>query len=96
MARVGLDVAGYEPRDELPTNFALDGPVVWIPIQAGRVYFFGNPARRFNEISTIRLCRVLLADAETFVDIGAHVGLYLSSLLPFVGPERPGLLRAAS
>jgi FkbM family methyltransferase len=53
-------------------------------------YFFGNPARRFNETSTIRLCRALLADAGAFVDIGAHVGLYLWSLLPLFGPERPG------
>jgi FkbM family methyltransferase len=90
IARVGLDVANYEPTEELPTNFALDGLVVWIPIQAGRVYFFGNPARRFNEVSTIRLCRALLADADAFVDIGAHVGLYLWSLLSFFGPERPG------
>jgi FkbM family methyltransferase len=90
IARVGLDVASYEPADELPTNFALDGPVVWIPIQAGRVYFFGDPARRFDEVSTIRLCRALLADAGAFVDIGAHVGLYLWSLLPLFGPERPG------
>lgn len=51
---------------------------MWIPIQAGRVYFFGNPARRFNEVSTIRLCHALLADAGAFVDIGAHVGGYIS------------------
>jgi hypothetical protein len=31
-ARLGLDAASDEPRDELPTNFALDGPAVWIPI----------------------------------------------------------------
>jgi hypothetical protein len=46
IARVGLDVAHYRGTDELPTNFAINGPVVWIPISAGRVYFFGNPARR--------------------------------------------------
>ena len=90
IARVGLDVAHYDPTDELPTNLALDGPIVWIPIQAGRVYFFGNPARRFNEDSTLRLCHALLADAGAFVDIGAHIGLYLWSLLRFFGPERTG------
>jgi hypothetical protein len=57
IARVGLDVARYRGTDELPTNFAINGPVVWIPIGAGRVYFFGNPARRFGEASTIRLRR---------------------------------------
>ena len=66
IARVGLDVAHYDPTDELPTNLALDGAIVWIPIQAGRVYFFGNPARRFNEDSTLRLCHALLADALEF------------------------------
>jgi FkbM family methyltransferase len=87
---VGLDVAQYRGTDELPTNFAIKGPTVWIPIRAGRVYLFGNPAKRFGEASTIRLCRALLADAGAFVDIGAHVGLYLWSLLPLFGPTRPG------
>jgi hypothetical protein len=77
IARVGLDVAEYRDSDELPTNLAINGPAVWIPIRAGRVYLFGNPAKRFGEVSTIRLCRGLLADAGAFVDIGAHVGLYL-------------------
>jgi FkbM family methyltransferase len=90
IARVGLDVAEYRDSDELPTNLAINGPAVWIPIRAGRVYLFGNPAKRFGEVSTIRLCRGLLADAGAFVDIGAHVGLYLWSLLTLFGPNRPG------
>jgi len=90
IARVGLEVANYHPADELPTNLALRGPVVRIPINAGRVYFYGDPAKRFGEASTIRLCRALLADAGAFVDVGAHVGLYLWALLPLLGPERPG------
>jgi FkbM family methyltransferase len=90
IARVGLDVANYDPADELPTNLALRGPVVRIPINTGRVYFYGDPAKRFDEASTIRLCRALLADAGAFVDVGAHVGLYLWALLPLLGPERPG------
>jgi hypothetical protein len=32
IARVGLDVARYRGTDELPTNFAINGPIVWIPI----------------------------------------------------------------
>jgi FkbM family methyltransferase len=90
VARVGLDVAQYRVDDELETNLAIDGPAVRIPIRAGRVYLFGNPAKRFDEASTIRLCRALLADAGSFVDIGAHVGLYLWSLLGLFGPTRPG------
>jgi FkbM family methyltransferase len=90
IACVGLDVAQYRDDEELPTNFAIGGPVVRIPIRSGRVYFFGNPAQRFGEASTIRLCRALLADAGGFVDIGAHVGLYLWSLLTRFGPSRPG------
>jgi FkbM family methyltransferase len=90
IARVGLDVARYRATDELPTNFAINGPIVWVPISAGRVYFFGNPARRFGEASTIRLCRALLMEAGAFVDIGAYVGLYLWSLLTCFGPTRPG------
>jgi FkbM family methyltransferase len=90
IARVGLDVARYRDSDELPTNLAINGPAVWIPIRAGRVYLFGNPAKGFNEVSTIRLCRALLAEAGAFVDIGAHVGLYLWSLLTLFGPTRPG------
>lgn len=90
IARVGLDVAGYERTDELPTNFAMKSPPVWIPIHIGRVYFFGNPAKRFNEVATIRLCRGLVADAGGFVDIGAYVGLYLWALFDLFDARRPG------
>jgi FkbM family methyltransferase len=90
IARVGLDVAGYQRTEELPTNFATKSPPVWIPIHVGRVYFFGNPAKRFNEASTIRLCRGLVADAGGFVDIGAYVGLYLWPLLDLFDAQRPG------
>jgi FkbM family methyltransferase len=90
IARVGLDVAGYERTDELPTNFATKSPPVLIPIHVGRVYFFGNPAKSFNEAPTIRLCRGLVADACGFVDIGAYVGLYLWALLDLFEANRPG------
>jgi FkbM family methyltransferase len=90
IARVGLDVAGYDGSDELLTNLGTDGPAVSIPIRAGRVYLFGHPAKRFGELSTIRVCRALLADAGAFVDIGAHVGLYLWPVVDLLGPTRPG------
>jgi FkbM family methyltransferase len=89
VARVGLEVEKYRDDEEMPTNLALDGPVVWMPIRCGRVYFFGKPAKRFGEASTIRLCRSLLVDAGGFVDIGAHVGLYLWPLVTLFGPTRP-------
>ena len=90
IARVGLDVAGYDASDELLTNLGTGGPVVSIPIRTGRVYFFGHPAERFGELPAIRVCRALLVDAGAFVDIGAHIGLYLWSLLDLLGPTRPG------
>jgi FkbM family methyltransferase len=64
------------------------GARVHLPVKVAPVYLFGDPAQAYGEEPALRLCRALLQRCPSFVDVGAHLGLYLWYLLPLLREKR--------
>lgn len=83
------------PATDIPadTLFTTDmglgtGARLHLPVKVAPVYLFGDPAQAYGEEPTLRLCRVLLQGCPSFVDVGAHLGLYIWYLLPLLRNKR--------
>jgi len=83
------------PATDIPADmlFATDmglgtGARLHLPVKVAPVYLFGDPAQTYGEEPALRLCRVLLQRCPSFVDVGAHLGLYLWYLLPLLRDKR--------
>jgi FkbM family methyltransferase len=72
------------------TNFGADAPRVRVPGRVGSNYLFMRAACTMHEQSAIDLCAKLLPDCNAFVDIGAHLGLFMWPLAKHLRSDCPG------
>jgi FkbM family methyltransferase len=86
----GLSLTPSAQEATFLTNFGADAPRVRVPGRVGSNYLFMRAARTMHEQAAIDLCAKLLPDCNAFVDIGAHLGLYMWPLAKHLRDDCPG------
>lgn len=72
------------------TNFGANAPRVCVPGRVGSNYLFMKAARSMHEQPAIDICVKLLPECGGFVDIGAHLGLFMWQLAKHLRADCPG------
>lgn len=90
IGNVGMSVSPGARDAVFLTNFGVPIPKVEVPGRAGSRYLFLRAAETLKEQSTIDLCARLLPECNAYVDIGAHLGLFMWPLAEQLRHDCPG------